>query len=368
VLALFVLAPWAAECSWGGFALGAYPFVVLFLAPLYGGAALLIRETVRRTGGGWPAIILLAAAFGVFQAGLVDQSLFNPHYLDDTQFAPDTEIGKQLAADATWVPFVGFSAQQAISFIGNHIALSMCAPIAIVETFVGPERRYRPWLRRPGVVVVAVVYVLGSLLVFSDSGGRKGFLLGVPQLVVAVLAVALLIGAALRRGPKPSTADLAANPTSERRAPQWMWVIVVTAGASASANLTTGWPGVAFQLTAAATAAVLIVRCSRRAGWDQRHVLAAWAGGLLVAAGFAYVVPNYDPASTVSSVVGDVAISVITLALLGGAGWRLHRTGSPAVVDVRADEPVVDLLDSEVGLGRERLQRPDGGVGGGLRP
>ena len=40
--------------------------------------ALLIREVARRRGLGWPGILLLAAAFGVVQAGLVDQSMFSP--------------------------------------------------------------------------------------------------------------------------------------------------------------------------------------------------------------------------------------------------------------------------------------------------
>jgi hypothetical protein len=39
--------------------------------------------------------VLLAAAFGVFQGGLVDQSLFNRAYLDDTEFASLAAASKQ---------------------------------------------------------------------------------------------------------------------------------------------------------------------------------------------------------------------------------------------------------------------------------
>jgi hypothetical protein len=52
-------------------------------SPLYGTVAVLIREVTRRTGRGWPTILLLGAAFGFIQAGLIDQSLFNPCYLDN---------------------------------------------------------------------------------------------------------------------------------------------------------------------------------------------------------------------------------------------------------------------------------------------
>ena len=74
------IAPWMAEMSWGGIPFTDAIIVVLFLGPMYGGAALLIREVTRRTGRGWPTILLLAAAFGVLQAALVDQSLFSPVY------------------------------------------------------------------------------------------------------------------------------------------------------------------------------------------------------------------------------------------------------------------------------------------------
>jgi len=53
-------------------------FFVVFLAPLYGGAVLLIREVTVRTGRGWPSRLLLATAFGVAMPTLVDVSLWSP--------------------------------------------------------------------------------------------------------------------------------------------------------------------------------------------------------------------------------------------------------------------------------------------------
>ncbi|MFG1718135.1 hypothetical protein ACGFII_05810 [Micromonospora chalcea] len=201
-IALLLLAPWTAECSWGGFTLTGMPFVVLVLAPMYGGAALLIRETARRLGLGWPGIALLAAAFGVVQAGLVDQSLFNPGFLDDTEFA-DTRA----AAEASLVPGPGFSARQAVDYVGNHVVLTICAPIALVESYLGAGRRTRPWLGRPGLAVAALLWLGGSLLVFADDGGRKNFLASPTQLAFATgVALALITAALLRRrhaGPSP---------------------------------------------------------------------------------------------------------------------------------------------------------------------
>ncbi|MFI6261739.1 hypothetical protein [Micromonospora sp. NPDC051006] len=319
VLALLVLAPWAAECSWGGFTLDDFLPVVVFLGPMYGGAAILIRETARHLGGGWPVIVLLAAAFGVVQAGLVDQSLFNPDYLDDTEYA-DT----QAAAAATLVPGLEFSVWQAFDYVGNHIMLTICAPIAIVESYLGAGRRLRPWLGRPGLVVVALLWLAGSLLIFSDESGRKGFLASPLQLAFAVALAAALIGAALL----PRWRSLAATRTA--RAPRPVLVALLVLVAHLGTALTPGWVGVGIALAVAVVVGGLIVRWSGRAGWGQRHVLAAGSASVISAAAFAYLVPPYAPASPAAALTGDIAVSVVTFVLIGGAWWRLRRA-SPTV-------------------------------------
>ncbi|WBB65342.1 hypothetical protein [Micromonospora sp. WMMD812] len=324
VLALLFLAPWAAECAWGGFTLAEVPLVLLILGPMYGGAAILIRETARRLGAGWPAIVLLAAAFGVFQAGIVDQSLFNPDFLDDTEYA-DT----QAAAAATLVPGLGFSLRQAFDYVGNHIVLSICAPIVLVESYLGKARRLRPWLGRPGLVVVTLLWLAGSLLIFSDDGGRKGFLASPLQLGFAAALILALVAVALlprwrRSRPRPN------DPT----APRPIWVALVVVAAHFGVDLAPGWAGVGIALAFAATAGGLVAFWSSRAGWGQWHVVAAGTASLVTAAAFAYLVPPYAAASPAASLVGDVAISVITVALIGGAVWRLRRPSSG--VHVRA--------------------------------
>ncbi|MBU8858464.1 MULTISPECIES: hypothetical protein [unclassified Micromonospora] len=336
-VALLLLAPWTAECVWGGFTLTGMPFVVLVLAPMYGGAALLIRETARRLGLGWPRIALLAAAFGVVQAGLVDQSLFNPGFLDDTEFA-DTRA----AAEATLVPGLGFSARQAVDYVGNHVVLTICAPIALVESYLGRARRARPWLGRPGLVVAALLWLGGSLLVFADDEGRKGFLAPPVQLAFATGVALALVAAALlgRRHAEPPHASppYAGQPHADSAtAPRPVRPALVVAVAYVGSTIAPGWPGVVLALALASVTAVALVRWSRRAGWGQRHVLAAASASPLVAAAFAYGVPTYAPASPAAALVGDVAISVIVLLLVGGAWWRV--SGSAGRDRRRAAEP-----------------------------
>ncbi|SHN44313.1 hypothetical protein [Cryptosporangium aurantiacum] len=327
VLALWVLAPWTAECSWGGFALSDYLLVVVFLSPLYGAAAVLIREAVRRTGRGWPAIALMGAAFGIYQAGIVDQALFNLDYLADTEYA-------DLIRDprATLLPGIEVSAGDALNYIGNHIVLSICVPIAIVESFVAPDRRREPWLGPVGLAVVGVLFVLGSLLIHSDA--VKGYSAEPYQLAFAATLVVALIGLALwPRSWPPSVAWRLPRPVAwsrpERRAPRAFWSAVVTLAAAATADLVPGWGGVAINVLAIVIAVVVIVRWSHRPGWTHRHVLAAFSGPLVLAAAGAYVVPNYAPASPTEALIGDLTITVVTVALLGSAFYRLRHEEAP---------------------------------------
>src|ERR1700685_1822282 len=79
-LALFFVAPLVAEFLLGDLPIKLLPALVV-LAPMYGGGALVIREVVRRTGRGWPSIVLLGMAYAIFEEAFTTQSLFNPNYL-----------------------------------------------------------------------------------------------------------------------------------------------------------------------------------------------------------------------------------------------------------------------------------------------
>ena len=143
-----------------------------FLVPLYGGGALLIREVTRRTGRGWPTILLLGAAYGVIEAGLVDQLLFSP----------------PLSPEST--PVLGISAYNAVAFVVGHAVWSIGVPIALVETVAGRE----PWLGRVGLVATAALYVFGCLIIFGDQRDATGFLATpTERLAVAAVALALIV-------------------------------------------------------------------------------------------------------------------------------------------------------------------------------
>src|SRR5215208_7173436 len=106
VLLLLVIAPLVAEFLLGDVTLASLPALVLFI-PLYGGGALLIREVVRRRGGGWPA-------FGVVEEGLATQSLFNPDY------------AHQHLLSSGFLPALGIAIPWTVSVLSLHVIWSIC--------------------------------------------------------------------------------------------------------------------------------------------------------------------------------------------------------------------------------------------------
>ncbi|MGX9229388.1 hypothetical protein ACWV95_30555 [Streptomyces albus] len=167
-LALLVLSPVCAEYLIGYDSIIGRPRELLtgllLLAPLYGSVAVLIREAVRRTGRGWPSILLLSAAFGLIQAGLIDQSLFNPHFVDDASWARERQ--------PTLVPAVGVSVHHLLGFVVGHVIWSFTAPVVVIESCV-PRLADRPWLGRVGLTAMAVLYACAWWSSSTSTPGRS---------------------------------------------------------------------------------------------------------------------------------------------------------------------------------------------------
>src|SRR5262245_56515933 len=122
-VALFFLSPYVGEFLLGNVSIDAVP-MGLVLAPMYGGAAVIGREAAGRAGKGWPAIVLLALAYGVIEEGLLCQTLFNPSY-----------FGLSLLKE-THIAAVGMGAWWTLFVLTLHTVWSISVPIAIVESFV----------------------------------------------------------------------------------------------------------------------------------------------------------------------------------------------------------------------------------------
>ena len=313
VLGLLVLAPWMAEFSWGGMGVADLALALLFLGPLYGGAAILIRELARRTGRGWPTMLLLALAFGILQAGVVDQSLFNPTY-DRFDFQ-----------EPAHVPGLGLSAYYLLAFAIGHVVASIGVPIALVEAFAA-RRGVQPWLGRFGLGVVAVIYVLASVVNHVGVKEEEHFQAGAGQVGVIVAAAVVLVFVAFRIRPRPRVDGRVPPP-------------LVVGGIAAVAVVLLPGPG---ELARGRP------RCRgrRRGGGARRPVVAAAGVGALAhlrprgGRGARRAVtpflgePYDDTVSASTELMNDLVAAVIPVLLVVLAAWSLRRVEPRAVVPV----------------------------------
>ncbi|MFI5890257.1 hypothetical protein ACIA5D_09055 [Actinoplanes sp. NPDC051513] len=314
-IALFFLSPVVAEFLLGDFTLAQLPFLVA-LAPAYGGAAVLVREVTRRAGRGWVTMILLALAYGVLEEGLETQSLFNPDYLDAHLL------------DHGFVPALGISIPWTLFVLTLHTVWSISVPIALVEEWT--DRRTQPWLRVPGLVVVAVLAVGGAVFTFGISYADGHFMASPAQLVTTVVVVAGLITAAflLPRDRSAVAPTSAPTPVPAPGLAPSPWIVLVTAlGAGAVLAMGNELPAalaVPLLVVVLAGTAVAIYRWSARSGWDGRHRLAAAGGALLTYAWHSFLMHPVVEASTALVVVSHVVFALAALLLLAAEVRRLR--------------------------------------------
>lgn len=309
-LGLLVLAPLLAEYLLGNVTFSELP-ALPFLAPMYGGAALLIRELARRTGRGWPTIIVLAAAYGLFQAAVLDQSLFDP-----------TFMGHDFQTAAR-IPALGVSAHYALGFVAGHTIWSICAPIAIVETIAGTHNA-TPWLGRVGLAVTVVVFLLGAGVIYAEHRATEDFSAPISKLLGATAVSGALICAAFAIGRRQ-------RPKLDRPLPSPGRIGASAFLASSLLSLAPeNWLGVAVRVALIAAMTVVIARWSRRTSWAAAHRFALAAGATLTYVWLGFVVLPYNDAATTLNVIGQAVLALAAIALLAAVSYWARRTSPSA--------------------------------------
>ncbi len=309
-LGLFFLSPLVAEFLLGNLPISAL-FALLGLAPLYGGGAVLIRELVRRRGWGYPSVVILALAYGVLEEGVTTQSLFNPNYVD------------QRLLDPGHIGFLGMGAPWTVFVLGLHTIWSITVPIVLVESM--SRRRREPWLGKVGLSVYGVLFVLGVVATTAIQLNNDSFVASPAQFAGVAVAIVVLIVLAARVGRR-----------SPRRTPGTVppiWVFAVAGLVVSSGWMLTdhvvknGWLGAAAMLAIDVVAVIVLVRCSRRTGWTQKHALAVAGGTLLTYAWHAFPETPVLDASRTVDLIGNTVFALLALVLLAFATIRCEKFG-----------------------------------------
>lgn len=254
---------------------------MVFLAPLYGGAALLIREVTVRSGRGWTCTLLLAAAFGLAMQGLIDLAMGGHEN-------PAIPYWSSLR-DPTLISGLGVSVFPTLAWTTGHIMMSVGAPLALLNA-LAPAHRGKPLLGRLGMSAVLLAGTVIGIQVHID--GRRTFdyipsfgqVAGVLAVIIVIVGLALSpLGKATRqtRGSEQATAGIGSPTPRGRSVPA---ALVVTAGATSKVAIDLvppTWLGVAI-LVAILTAMSLALRwCSRTRRWGAREVGLLGAGVII---------------------------------------------------------------------------------------
>ena len=236
------------------------------MALLYGCGALLAREAVVRWGKGWFSLLLLGAAYGIYEEGIVVRSFFDPHWMDLDKLGV---YGR--AAGVNWV--------WTVHLTHFHALVSIAASVAVVELLY-PNRRAQPWLTRKQIRWCAVGLLSWTVLGFgvNDYAPPLGWY------ALSWAAVGALIWAARRIPARPF-------PPRERAVPRprrfwWLgfvgmlgyfWLVYSVADKNtmpplALIVLLCAWDALALGLA---------LRWSGNgAAWNDRHKIALVSGGL----------------------------------------------------------------------------------------
>jgi len=332
VLGLFFLAPLTAEYLIGYLSETFTEMLVglWLLAPLYGGAAIIIRESARRTGRGWPTIILLSLAFGVFQAGLIDHSLFDPSY-------QTTELWHDMP-NPTYIPALGISYLDALYFILGHVIWSISAPIAIIETFVS-SRRTMPWLGNLGLAIISLLYILASSILCWGIAIDDQFLPSAPQMAGTSIVVMALIALAF-------SVRLEERPFAARRLPK-PWVVGTAAFMLLSlpniieiacemlgipSIFMIDWPGFIINILTAGLLAALTWRWSQSRDWSASHTLALAVGALLTRAWIAFLLLPFGDVTFNDKLIQRTVFFLGVVALLSLAAFKTRRCKKECII------------------------------------
>jgi hypothetical protein len=314
VVFLLLLAPLIAEVLWGTTTITESAGYFAQIG-LYGGGAVLIREVVRRWGGGWPSILLLGAAYGAIEEGL----------LEPTWFTPALQSHPYGVALGVFWTYAAFN-------IGYHAVFSIAIPILLTE-LAFPAWRDRCWLGRAGLGVVGAVYAVNAAgigllwyTVLQQSTFHVPARVHPAQqgaavaLIIALIAAARLTAPARTFTPGGPPPPPAARLTGAAAAGAAVWF-----GLLALSGLGNQLRWLPFPVPIAIAAAEVALAAWSLRRWSARsdlQVLAVCSGALTVQMAVGFGVTGLDG---LVNIIGKAILNVLAVCLLAWFARRLRR-------------------------------------------
>jgi len=272
VVALIVISPVLTELLMGIVRVSNLWLLLPEMA-VYGTAALIIREVIRRMGRGWASMLLLGLVFGIAEECVILQTSLTP------QFFPPGSFG--WASGVQWIYLV--------ALVWYEGVYAVVLPIYLVEMLF-PALRTVPWLSRRGLIIACVFLVLSSFGVYElwhriglQRYGDSAYQVPALYVGIALLISAMLVGLALlpRKLPTPAEGARRRTPTP------WLvgilafgfglvWFLFIALPYVPPSGLQGMSPlvPIAAGLVWIAAGLFILMRAAAGVGWNDRHRLA----------------------------------------------------------------------------------------------
>lgn len=180
------------------------------MASLYGSGAIVVRELKLRWKKDFKALLLLGAAYGLLEEGLMVKSFFDPKWMD---LGIMGSFGRWAEVNWVWAEMLTV----------YHAVFSITIPIVLVELAYA-ERKEESWIgKRLFTYLIVVLSAVTAIGFFFMTGYRPPPL----QYLLAIVAMGLFVYAAYRI----PTRKLAESP--EKIAKPRILFILAAAGSTA---------------------------------------------------------------------------------------------------------------------------------------
>ena len=312
-------------------------FVYIPEVMVWGVGALLCRELVRRWQAGGISLLFMGLALSVAEEFIIQQ----------TSLAPLPFPGSHPEYGRIW----GLNLVYLLFMLGYESVWVVLVPVQLTELFF-PRRAAQPWLRKRGVILACVVFLLGCRIAwYGWTQQARPRLHAAPYhppiglIVLGLVAIGSLIAVAyLVRGlGRPSPHD------RRRTAPAWLAALTAFVMGSAWFNLIgqnfVAKPVLPFGAAIlagvawAAVAFTLFAWWSSRQAWSELHRFAAASAATLACMATPYLtIASWPKIDLVGKIIFD-ALAVIGILLLAKEVFARARTAKVNAPGNRAEVP-----------------------------
>ncbi|MBI5722896.1 MAG: hypothetical protein HZA50_02980 [Planctomycetes bacterium] len=213
------------------------PVGMAMLVILYGGGAVLVRELVFRWKAGLLSLLILGAAYGIIEEGLMVKSFTDPNWPDLVSGLG--HYGRWIEVNWVWTSLLTF----------YHAIFSITVPVLLVG-LIFPAWRQRAWLNGRKFMILLALFVLDGVFIYffisKHTPPVLQYLFFAAITAGLVLLARRLAGASVRADAlwRPSTGLLATpGPSLKKRFTMWLtgfftgWMIFLTTFGSKSVGL-----------------------------------------------------------------------------------------------------------------------------------